>query len=66
MQIHKDYRVNMVSNLIIDLKDINYKIRPLEMAEKIVELMDRIYGMEYKNKVEHQIKDYKSFNGTKV
>jgi hypothetical protein len=61
VQIHKDYRVNMVSSLIKDLKDINYRIKPEDMAKKIVELMDKIQGMEYKNKYDHFKEDSKAF-----
>lgn len=65
MQIRKssDYRVSMVSNLIESLRDTKYRITSFELAENIVALMDKIQGIEYANKINHNKKDYKAFTG---
>lgn len=63
MQTHKDYRVDMVADLIRYLKDYNYNIKPLEMAENIVKLIDEIHGKEYANKIKYQVTDYRTFSG---
>jgi hypothetical protein len=57
MQIHKskDYRVNIVANLIHSLKDAKYRISSFELAEQVVALMDKIQGIEYA----HKINDFK-------
>jgi hypothetical protein len=59
----KDYRVKMIADLIVNLKDQKYYIRPTELAENIVFLMDEIRGMEYANKINHYKEDYKAFIG---
>ena len=61
--MNKDYRVNAVANLIIDLKDNKYHITPFEIAENVVKLMDEIRGIEYANKIKHYKEDYKAFTG---
>lgn len=63
MQTPKDYRVKLVADLIEHLKDYKYHIKPIELAEEVVKLMDEIHGIEYANKFKHQTNDYKSFSG---
>jgi len=65
MQIHKskDYRVNIVANLIHSLKDTKYRISSFELAEQVVALMDKIQGVEYAHKVNYHKEDYKAFMG---
>lgn len=53
----------MVSNLIESLKHAKNEITSFELAENVVVLMDKIQGIEYANKINHYIKDYKDFVG---
>ena len=59
----EDYRIEMMARLIDDLKDKNYKIKSKDMAKEVVKMMDYISGVEYKRKLEHYTKEYRSFNG---
>jgi len=65
MQIHKhkDYRVNMVSDLIKNLKDRKHHIKSLEIAENVVKLIDEIQAKEYAYKFHELVNDGKSFMG---
>ena len=65
MRIHKDYRVNLVADLLENLKDHKYHIKPIELAEEVVKLMDEIQGKEYATKLDYQRKDLNSFSGIK-
>jgi len=69
MQIrkHKDYRVNELADLIENLQDSKYNIRPFELAEQIVIFMDNLRGKEYARKIQDHIKsDYKFQSKDKV
>jgi hypothetical protein len=65
MQIRKsqDYRINAVANLIESLKDTKYRITSFEIAENVVALIDKIHGLEYKNKHDDFKKDSRAFSG---
>lgn len=65
MQIHKDYRVNLVADLLENLKNYKHHTKPVELAEEVVKLMDKIQGQEYANKLDYQKKDLNSFLGIK-
>ena len=64
MQIHKskDYRVNVVANLISSLKDTKYRITSFELAEQVVALMDKIQGIEYAHKINHFKEEDRKFH----
>jgi hypothetical protein len=64
MQIHKskDYRVNIVANLIHSLKDAKYRISSFELAEHVVALMDKIQGEEYAYKINNFREEEKKFH----
>jgi hypothetical protein len=64
MQIHKhkDYRVNELAELIENLQDNKYHIKPFEMATEIVIFMDNLRGKEYARKIQDYIKTQHNFD----
>jgi hypothetical protein len=69
MQIHKhkDYRVNELAELIENLQDNKYHIKPFEMATEIVIFMDNLRGKEYARKIQDHVRsDFKFQSKNKV
>ena len=67
MQIRKskDHRVNEVADLIEHLQDIKYHIKPFELAEAVVQLIDDLHGKQYAQKIMKHINEEKNYRGTK-
>lgn len=65
MQIRKstDQRINEVAELIEHLQDYKYHIKPYEIAEEVVKLLDNIAGIAYANKIKKDSKDRQNFEG---
>ena len=65
MQIRKstDQRINEVAELIEHLQDYKYHIKPYEIAEKVVKLLDNLAGIAYSNKIKKDSKDRQNFEG---
>lgn len=65
MQIRKstDQRINEVAELIEHLQDYKYHIKPYEIAEEVVKLLDNLAGMAYANKIKKELKDRQNFEG---
>lgn len=65
MQIRKstDKRINEVAELIEHLQDYKYHIKPYEIAEEVVKLLDNIAGIAYANKIKKDSKDRQNFEG---
>ncbi len=65
MQIRKssDSRVNAVAELIEHLQDYKYHIKPYEIAEEVVKLLDNLSGIAYANKIKKDSKDRQNFEG---
>ena len=65
MQIRKstDSRVNAVAELIEHLQDYKYHIKPYDIAEEVVKLLDNLAGIAYANKIKKDSKDRQSFEG---
>ena len=65
MQIRKstDQRINEVAELIEHLQDYKYHIRPYEIAEEVVKLLDNLAGVAYANKIKKDSKDRQNFEG---
>lgn len=59
---HKDYRVNKVADLIEHLMDYKYHIKPMEIAENVVNLMDELYAQAYAYKIKEYRENEKSFS----
>jgi len=59
VQIRKssDSRVNAVAELIEHLQDYKYHIKPYEIAEEVVKLLDNLSGIAYANKIKKDSKD---------
>jgi hypothetical protein len=57
----KDYRVNEVADLIEHLQDIKYHIKPFELAEAIVRLMDDLRGKDYAKKIQEYLSTENKF-----
>ena len=53
MQIRKskDYRVNVIADLIEHMMDFKYHIKPFDMAVEIVKNMDYMQGIDYAKKL---------------
>jgi hypothetical protein len=65
VQIRKstDKRINEVAELIEHLQDYKYHIKPYEIAEEVVKLLDNIAGIAYANKIKKDSKDRQNFEG---
>lgn len=65
MQIRKstDQRINEVAELIEHLQDYKYHIKPYEIAEEVVKLLDNLSGIAYANKIKKDSKDRQNFEG---
>jgi hypothetical protein len=65
VQIRKstDQRINEVAELIEHLQDYKYHIKPYEIAEEVVKLLDNIAGIAYANKIKKDSKDRQNFEG---
>jgi hypothetical protein len=65
VQIRKssDSRVNAVAELIEHLQDYKYHIKPYEIAEEVVKLLDNLSGIAYANKIKKDSKDRQNFEG---
>lgn len=65
MQIRKstDQRINEVAELIEHLQDYKYHIKPYEIAEEVVKLLDNLAGVAYANKIKKDSKDRQNFEG---
>lgn len=65
MQIRKstDSRVNAVAELIEHLQDYKYHIKPYDIAEEVVKLLDNLAGIAYANKIKKDSKDRQLFEG---
>jgi hypothetical protein len=65
VQIRKstDQRINEVAELIEHLQDYKYHIRPYEIAEEVVKLLDNLAGIAYSNKIKKDSKDRQNFEG---
>lgn len=65
MQIRKstDQRINEVAELIEHLQDYKYHIKPYEIAEEVVKLLDNLAGIAYANKIKKDSKDRQNFEG---
>ena len=65
MQIRKskDPRINKVAELIEYLQDYKYHIKPYEIAEEVVKLLDNLAGIAYADKIRKDSKDRQSFEG---
>jgi hypothetical protein len=65
VQIHKskDPRINKVAELIEHLQDYKYHIKPYEIAEEVVKLLDNLAGMAYADKIKKDSKDRQNFEG---
>ena len=55
MQIRKseDSRVNAVAELIEHMQDYKYHVKPYEIAEEVVKLLDKLAGIAYANKIKN-------------
>jgi hypothetical protein len=62
MKKNKDYRVELVKELIENLKDMNYRVKSIEIAEHVVQLMDKIQGVEYAHKINHFKEEARNFH----
>lgn len=67
MQIRKskDDRVNEVADLIEHLQDIKYHIKPFELAEEVVKLIDSLHGKYYANKIMNYLEEEKRYKSVK-
>jgi hypothetical protein len=65
VQIRKssDSRVNAVAELIEHLQDYKYHIKPYEIAEEVVKLLDNLAGIAYANKIKKDSQDRQVFEG---
>jgi hypothetical protein len=65
MQIRKskDPRINKVAELIEHLQDYKYHIKPYEIAEEVVKLLDNLVGIAYADKIKKDSKDRQNFEG---
>jgi hypothetical protein len=65
VQIRKstDQRINEVAELIEHLQDYKYHIKPYEIAEEVVKLLDNLSGIAYANKIKKDSKDRQNFEG---
>jgi hypothetical protein len=65
VQIRKstDQRINEVAELIEHLQDYKYHIKPYEIAEEVVKLLDNLAGIAYANKIKKDSKDRQNFEG---
>jgi hypothetical protein len=59
----KDPRINKVAELIEHLQDYKYHIKPYEIAEEVVKLLDNLAGIAYADKIKKDSKDRQSFEG---
>jgi hypothetical protein len=59
----KDPRINKVAELIEHLQDYKYHIKPYEIAEEVVKLLDNLVGIAYADKIKKDSKDRQNFEG---
>jgi hypothetical protein len=59
----KDPRVNRVAELIEHIQDYKYHVKPYEIAEEVVKLLDNLAGLAYADKIKKDSKDRQSFEG---
>jgi hypothetical protein len=59
----KDPRINKVAKLIEHLQDYKYHIKPYEIAEEVVKLLDNLAGIAYADKIKKDSKDRQNFEG---
>lgn len=58
----KDNRIILLARHIEFIQDQKYHIKPLEMAELILEFLDNMYGQAYAQKIAEASADKRSFD----